>query len=317
MKKITASALSLVLVAAALSGCGKTSKPASPIQNTGIVGMNGATAVDVAQTSDAITANPTLVNENLFVDSTPMVFASLGADGGVPSLHRPLRWWRTIDSTSRSVSFVYANPDSLGRPTTAIATVNRHLLGNFHVVLSDTSHADSLHHVTVKPLDDAWTRKLALQRFKVVTDSAGTNSLWRIVGTSGVLVTSAGATEHIQSVRVQSASVDTTITDPLEMHRLRRFECFHGFALVTLTVTTDKTDDVVAFYRDGDRRPFTNNGDGTYSITFVGVDFGGPRHFGVNAFANGTINTDTYPYDSQAWILPFVSRDGDRSIDRH
>ncbi len=322
MKQLTASALALVLVAAALSGCGKTSKPAAPMGTVGTTGLNGATAVDVAQTADAVSANPSLVNENLFADPTPMTFDSIDPERLGALMHFPLRWWRTIDSTSRSVDFAYMDPDSAGRPTNAIATVHRHLLGQFHVVLTDSTSADSMRRIVNKPLDDMWTRKLALHRFRIVMpDSDGEDtshtvrSIWRIVGTSGVLVTSAGATVQIQSVHIQAGSLDTTITDPLELHRLRRFECLHALQLVHLTVTTNHHDDIVAFYRDGDRRPFTNNGDGTYSIDFTAWDFGGFRHLGVNAFANGTITSATYPYDSQAWLWPFVARDGDAEID--
>jgi len=314
MKKLVASALTLFLVAAALSGCGKTTKPASPTDTGGPVGLNGATAVDIAQTGDAVASHPALVDENVFVDATPMMF-DLAHPG--PGLHRPLRWWRTIDSTSKTVDFAYGDPDSLGRPTNAIATVHRHILGKFHLVIADSTAPDSLRRIVVKPLDDSWTRRLALHRFRVVTDSTGTRSLWRIVGTSGVLVTSAGATANIQSVRIQAGLLDTTITDPLQLHRLRRFPCFRGLELVHLTVTTSRNDDVVVFCRLGDRRPFVNNGDGTYSIDFMGWDFGGLGHLGVNAFANGTITSDTYPYDSQAWLMPFVARDGEAQVDHH
>jgi hypothetical protein len=321
MKRFTASALTLILVTAALSGCGKSTKPASPI-NT--VGMNGATAVDIAKASDAISANPAYVDESLYADATPMTFSAGSAvdlDGPGTGFHRPLRWWRTISSISRSVDLTFGDPDSTGRPTTALATVHRHILGNFHVVLADSTASDSLRRIVVKPLDDSWTRLLALHRRHVTesddTTATGDRDDWRIVGTSGVLVTSAGATVGIQSVRIQAGSLDTTITDPLALHRLRRFECFHSLQLVHLTVTTGHNDDIVAFYRDGDRRPFTSNGDGTYTIDFLGWDFGGLRHVGVNAFARGTITSDTYPYDSQAWLVPFVARDGDAQIEHH
>ena len=320
MKKFSVPAVALLLVAAALSGCGNSSKPASPIKTTG---MNGATAVDIARASDAIAANPTLVNENLYADPTPMTFstavgAALEGDEPAPGFHRPMRWWRSIESSTRTVDLTFGDPDSTGRPTTALATVHRHLLGKFHVVFPDTSAPDSFRVVT-KPLDDSWTRKLALHRRLKPDDDDTTATFdrddWRVVGTSGVLVNSAGSTVNILSVRVQAGTLDTTITDPLALHRLRRFECFHGMDLVHLTVTTNHNDDIVVFYRDGERRPFTGHGDGTYTIDYVGWDFGGLRHVGVNAFARGTITSETYPYDSQAWLVPFVARDGDAEIE--
>jgi hypothetical protein len=318
MKKFSASALALILVAVALSGCGRSTQPASP---AGTVGTNGATAADVAMVSDAVSANAALVDEEVYADATPMMFsaaAALEIDHRGPGFHRPLRWWRSIDSITRSVDLEFGDPDSLGRATTAIATVHRHILGNFHVVLVDSSAvADSMRQVVVKPLDDQWTRKLALRRRHLDRDTTATGSRedWRIVGSSGVLVNSAGSTVDIQSVRIQTGALDTTITDPLAMHRLRRFHCFRGLQLVHLTVTTGRNDDVVVFYRWGDRRPFTGHGDGTYTIDFLGWDFGGLHHIGINAFANGTITSETYPYDSQAWVVPFVARDGDAQVE--
>ncbi len=130
MKKSLAFALALLVIGAALSGCGKASKPSS----SDVLGNGTATptATDIAQVNDQVAANPTLVNENLSAD--PMTFAFDPMSSMFGGRHRPLRWWRTIDSTTRTVDFVYGDPDSLGRPTTAIATVHRRLLGQFHVV---------------------------------------------------------------------------------------------------------------------------------------------------------------------------------------
>ncbi len=318
--KFTVSALSLLLVAAMIAGCGKTTKPASP------TGFSGSTAaVDMAQASDQLAAHPTLVTENLSTDPTATVFGPTDLDNDGWMRFRPLRWWRTIDSTTRSVDIVFGNPDSTGRPTTAIATVHRHLMGKFHVVIADSTAPDSMLRIVVKPLDDQWTRLLALRRFPP-RDTADlddgheqpdTTNHWRVVGTSGVLVTSANATVHINSIRLQAGTLDTTVTDPLQLFRLRRFPLFRSFTTVHLTVSTTHNDDIVAFYRDGDRRTFHNNGDGTYSIDFVAWDFGGLRHLGVNAFAKGTITSDTYPYDSQAWLTPFVARDADVMVAMH
>lgn len=311
MKKSLALALTLVVVGAALAGCGKTSTPTS----SDTLGSNGTatpTAVDIAQVNDQVANNPALVDESLSADPSPFVLDPATSTLGIGRRH-PLRWWRTIDSTTRNVSFTYGDPDSLGRPTTAIATVHRRLLGQFHVVFFDTSTTDTTRRVIVKPLDDSWTRRLALRRVR--TDSAGIVTKWRIVGTSGVLMTSNGATTHIVSVRVQAAGKDTTLTDPLQLHRLPRLLCLHGFVPVHLTVTTGRNDDLVYLYRFGDRRAFVANGDGTYSIDFVAWDFGGLQHFGVNAFSRGTIVSETDPYDSEAWVLPNVARDFDAAIE--
>lgn len=312
-------ALGLFVALAALAGCGKTSKPASPL-GANIGGNNGATAVDVAQVNDQIASNPALIDEGLFA-STDAMNMTLGAGG--TSIIRPVRWWRTADSISRVVDVVYGDPDSTGRPTTAVATITKRYIGQFNILAGDTGVAaihDSL-RIVRKPLDDTWLRKLAFRRFRVdsTTDSSGTSHVkvdWRIVGTSGVQVTSAGATTHIQSIRIQAGARDTTITDPLELHRLRRILWLPSDTPVTITVSTGRASDVVVLFHNVERRRFVSNGDGTFTIQFKDLDFPGLRHFGVNAFSAGTLMDDTEPYDSQAWLLPFAVRDHDCDVDR-
>jgi hypothetical protein len=77
-------------------------------------------------------------------------------------------------------------------------------------------------------------------------------------------------------MRIQTASQDTTISDPLAFWYLRRFFKVNAMEMVTLTVTTDATDDnVFLMSRDG-RFRFHNNGDGTYTGTWRPVVRGHP-----------------------------------------
>jgi hypothetical protein len=62
----------------------------------------------------------------------------------------------------------------------------------------------------------------------------------------------------------------------------------------------------VFLFSRGGRFRFHNNGDGTYSGTWKAPLLRGVRHAGVNAFSNGTLFDDKEPYDSNAWILPYV-----------
>jgi hypothetical protein len=323
MKRHLGIALGLVVAIAAISGCSKSTKPAALLGSSG--GNNGATAVDIAQTNDAVAANPGLINENQYTTTAQMPMV-LGA-GGLSAI-RPIYWWRTIDSTARVVTFVYGDLDSLGRPTTAVATVHKHFTGKFNIVAGDTGTtgrpADSTLHIVRKPLDDDWTRQLMLRRFLVpahsTSDSAARDTvphyIWRVVGTSGVTVTSANATTQILSLRIQAGARDTTITDPLQLRRLHRILWIPADTPVTVTVNTGRADDIVVLYHGFERSRFTSNGDGTFTKTFADLDFPGLRHFGVNAFSKGTLTDDSAPYDSKAWVLPFGVRDGDCEMDR-
>ena len=172
------------------------------------------TAQDVAQVNDAVAANPDYVNENVYESNDP---SQLDPAGPGMAAVRPLFWWRTIRSVTRTFDTEFTNPDSAGRPTLAVVAVHKRMLGAFNILVGDSALApDSLLR---KPLDDRWERRLLLKRVR--TDSTGADH-WRLVGTSGVQVTSANALTHIESVRVQAGVLDTTITDPLQMHRLRR-----------------------------------------------------------------------------------------------
>jgi hypothetical protein len=307
MKKHLALALGLLFVVGALAGCGGKSTQTSGPSSSGNTG--GATAADQAQVADELANNTPLVEEDVYQSDTPMQL-----DGGSSgtALVRPLRWWRHIDSNTRTFQTDFSNPDSLGRPTMATVTVRHHLLGTFNLVAGDTAAGDTSRTLIKKPLDDNWVRKLLLRRVRI--DSLGLSQTWRIVGTSGVKVTSKDAVTHIAWIRVQAGLRDTTISDPLELHRLRRVLWIADNTAVHITVKTNSSDDVVVLYRNDGRRRFHANGDGTFSIDFVTGDFPGLRHFGVNALSRGTLFDDVAPYDSQAWILPFAVRDIDALV---
>lgn len=300
MKKLVALALGLALAGALVAGCGK-SGPSEP-------GNASATpnAEDVSQVNAVVSANSGYVDENVYESNDP---ARLEAAGSATAAIRPLYWWRAIRSVTRRFETQFLDPDSTGRPTTAIVTVHKRLLGSFNILVGDSiTSPDSLLR---KPLDDRWERRLMLKRVR----SDGTDgSLWRLVGTSGVEVTSAGAVTAIQSVRVQAGVLDTTVTDPLELHRLRRVLLIPTGTEVTVTVTTASAGDIVLFYRWMHRARCHNNGDGTFTFRWTTGTEGGLRHFGVNALSRGTLFDDAAPYDSNAWLFPFVVYEADAVV---
>lgn len=297
MKKFVVLAVGLVLVAGLAAGCGK-SGPSEPLSQAGT-----PTAADVAQVNAEVAANPDYVDENVYESNDP---AQLDPAGPGMAAIRPLWWWRSIRSVTRRFETEYTSPDSTGRPTMAVVTVHKRLLGSFNILVGDSAASpDSLLR---KPLDDHWVRRLLLKRVR--TDSTG-HDRWRLVGTSGVQVTSANAVTRIQSVRVQAGALDTTITDPLQMHRLRRVLHIPTGTEVMVTVQTGSADDVVVFYRWMHRARFHNDGGGAFSFRWTTGAEGGLRHFGVNALSRGTLFDDSAPYDSQAWLFPFVVHDAD------
>jgi len=280
----------LALCAFALAGCGRTSSLQSP--------TSGGTqnASQDAAVANALQSSPEFVDEPVWQEDTP---TALGTEGTFSAI-TPLRFVRHITHVESDLHVEYGNPDPDGRPTLANATIQRHLTGEFHIL----AMAEDTVRVS-KPLDDDWTRKVVLVRRPL---PGGTElGPWRLAGTSGVDVRTRGGATRVQSLRIQAgADLDTTITDPLELHRLRRILRFAPGTEVHLTVTTKATNDVVLFHGHAQRRMFTNNGDGTYSFTFPVGDFPGLRNFGVDALSNGTLFDDTLAYDANAWILLYA-----------
>jgi hypothetical protein len=324
--------VSLLLAIALLSGCSKknsTSSLTAPGSSSG-----GNTAAYQAQISGVLASTPEVVEDGQF--EVADLFSTASATGSVNPLAAitPLRWRRHITHVDRTFEFAFSDSDSTGQPQTAIVTVHKLLTGTFDILgttVPDTTSNDSTGGGTPKdtlklihkPLEDHWVRRILLKHLNMSTrrgtdgdgndqgenedgDHGGRNMRWKVAGTSGVEVTSKDATTQIQSLRIQTSSLDTTITDPLVFFRLRRLISVGAMEQVTLTVTTGRNDDnVFLLFHDGHAH-FKNNGDGTYSGTWRAPWFAGIKHVGVNALSHGTLYDDAAAYDSKAWIVPYV-----------
>jgi len=291
-----------LLLGLLVTGCSKQTSSVAPTA--------GGSSDQQAQVASVLSDNPTLVDEDVAepTDQTELSWtgAELSANASLGARIRPLTFWRTIRGVERRFEFAFADTDSAGQPTAVVVTVHKFFTGTFNILVADSvgEGEPPQAHVIHKPLHDHWVRRLLLRRVRVAEE--GGRALWRLVATSGVKITARDATTHIQSLRIQSAGLDTTITDPLAFFRLRAILKLELGADVTLTATTDRADDVVLLYVRGHRARFHNNGDGTYSAAFRAPDLAGVRHLGVDALSHGTLFDETAPYDSQAWIEPYL-----------
>lgn len=283
----------LALAAPVVAGCGHST-------NSTQASTAPPAGSDQAQVASVLAENPDYVNEDLYQSQLAQ---SYDQGTGMAAI-QPLRFWRATTGVQTSFDTQFGPPDSTGRPTSALVTIHRHLTGSFNIVAGSTTPTDTSRSLIQKPLDDNWTRKIALVRAPDRFGPAITR--WRLAGTSAVDVHTQGGVTAVQSVRIQATHLDTTITDPLELHRLRRVLFVPEGDQVTLTVTTANSSDVVLFYGHDQRRRFINNGDGTFTFTFTAGRFIGLRNFGVDALSHGTLFDDAAAYDSNAWIFPFV-----------
>ena len=284
-------ALTLPLAVLLLAGCGKGGAPMAP--------ASGSSAEQTAA-SDEVARHPELVEDGMYTTEIQAPAGSASAPAGSLAAIHPLFFWRHINRDERTFEFAFSDTDSTGAPTTAVVTVHRLLSGTFNVVAEGAGPTEGT--LVKKPLHDHWVRRLLLKRV------AGEDFRpWRIAATSGVKVTSRDAQTHIQSLHVQAGALDTTITDPLAFFRLRRLLRFEAGQEVKLTVTTLASDDMVLLYVGAHRVRFQNNGDDTYTLVWNATATDGVRHFGVNALSHGSLFDDQAPYDSQAWILPYLA----------
>lgn len=286
----------LAVCAFALASCGKTSSLQSPAAGGGVT----PTANDQAQIAQALQEASGFVQEDLTTSSLPFESDARGTFAVV----RPWQFWRQITDVQTTMETEFSNPDSAGRPLAATVTIHRALTGTFNLVGRVFSDTDTTVARVRKPLADDWTRRIALVRRPIPNDTGLTR--WRLAGTSGVDVRTKGGATRILSLHVEAPGLDTTITDPLELHRLRRIFFVAEGSEVTLTAYTESATDVVLFYGHDQRRRFTNNNNGTYTFTFTPGRFIGLRNFGVDALSHGTLFDDSAAYDSNAWIFPYV-----------
>ncbi len=318
--------LPLLLAALALAGCGK--QPGEISRSVTAPGPSGGGAgAEEAAVASTMSEAPEMVEDGLM--ESPMASdlgSGLVAGDAASALIRPVRFWRNIERVERNFEIAFADTDSTGRPTTAHVVVHKRLLGSFNILAGDPPSdpvvtgedprfppRDTTLRLVRKRLDDHWVRRVLLKRVPPPPPPSGdglahdgAHARWRIAATSGVKVTSRDAETRIESLRIQSGPLDTTVTDPLALFRLRRLLHFIADEPVLLTVTTLRNDDVVLFHRGDGRHRFVNNGDKTYSARFRPGLWRGVQHLGVNALSKGTLFDDALPYDSQAWILPFV-----------
>ena len=291
--------LSVLALAALAGGCSDT--PVNP---------GAQSSVEETKVLQGLNAAPDFLSDGLFdADVVTNLAPSLRGPNAAPSAAgaaiEPFFFWRSITGRTRAFEFAFSDSDSTDRPTTAVVTLRRTFTGTFNIVPRDPVNPDlpDAGHVIRKPLEDHWVRRFLLKR---VANGPGTDVIWRLAASSAVEVTSKDATTLITSIRLQTDTKDTTLTDPLAFIHLRRVLRFGTQDTVTVTVTTPRTDDVVLLYFRDRRVPFTNNGDGTYTRKFLAGLFTGWRHFGVNALAHGTLFDDAAAYDSKAWIVPYV-----------
>ena len=221
-------------------------------------------------------------------------------------------WWRRIfwGQTERSID-IDVHPLDLDHPYPyANVTITDTLTGELHLIKKSGPGNSSW---TDKPITEVATRSAYFERRRPV-DSAYRG--WDIIKVSGLLVRSVPTTWEINSLHIKStlSGYDTTITQShlTQCTLIENLFTFGEEDSITVTVYTgDPTDSVYlhAYSRLSPflthmRRSFTNNGDGSFSGTWVTADlpFGASpyRHAAIDVIKHSTLDGED-PYDSEVW----------------
>lgn len=282
-------------------------------------------ALALLLTAAGCSSNPTEVDqdisalESLVAAESDFFTADLLSDNGAedpdtPSPAKllaeivPWRWGRQIQNVDREIDISIHEP--AGEPATAEVTWSAEITGVFHVIDSEAQHYG-------KDFIDNAVRYATFQR-RAAVDAAHRG--WHMTAISGTEIVSNPNSVEILEVNMTSTNgIDTTFTDVSTLIPREDLLIFAPHDTVTITVTTGNTDDVVMLHypawmtthntRHHARRMLRNNGDGTYTGTWVTrgmVWWGGQlrnpkRHITIDVLSNGTIFDDTEPYDCNAW----------------
>jgi hypothetical protein len=317
--------LPALLLGLLLAGCSTSTNPVATNDTGGT-----SSAAQYAGTA-GVTSEAAAISEEFDVsayedgaEAKAELDASFSLTPGLPvpdTAIDPALWFRTIRTHDRRYVVEFDHPDT----NTVVAHVRivDRLKGSFNVVTKrDTIDGNvTERRIISKPLADTSVRKAVFRRHRIVRDGDDAAadredaedgyrdgwSRWKLVAISGHEVTSDDGTRTIQSVRIQAGDVDVTVTNPLELLRVRS-ELIHvppGTPVHVTAQTGDPTDVVVLYTRWGRQRMRPAEGGGFEGRFPAPLELG-LRHFAVNAIAHGTIYDDVAPYDSKAWGIPFI-----------
>jgi len=219
-------------------------------------------------------------------------------------------WWRWIywGQTVRSIEVdVYPSGGDHLYPYANVTVIDT-LIGDLHLIRKDTSGIWSS-----KPITDVAKRSAYFERRRPI-DSPHRG--WDVVKVSGLLVQSVPTTRAIDSLHIASTKTgyDTTITESHinQCTLIWNLLTFGEEDSITVTVYTGDPTDSAYLHAYSHlfphlfhvRSAFVNNGDGSFSGTWVTAElpFGASpyRHAAIDVIKHSTLDGED-PYDSEVW----------------
>jgi hypothetical protein len=299
-KRTTLSAMAGLLAASlfVLAGCGDS------------ITMDEPTAVD-----DEEILRGFLEDDGIFDDMGPYEAGrtTVGGVGGREAID-PLTYWRVVTDHECHREVVHDPEEG-----TAEVTVHRQVWGNLHIIDEQmTEYVKPFHHTGIRYAtfvrDPAWETSNG-EGHGHGGQGQGTGDQhhfrrgpWILTELSGFRAESDALTVSIDWVRIQSATVDVTITDPLDLMAVPdEILSFEPGEEVTVTVSGPAPDAILFLHRRHWKSPFQYDGEafvGVWTVTRPG------RHCAwVEAMAHGTLFDSEHPEDTLVWGMPYVVTD--------
>ena len=143
--------------------------------------------------------------------------------------------------------------------------------------------------------------------FKKTGSDGETYRGWVLVMISGMNAVSMPTnTVTIDSVYLEGTNLDTVLTDPSALFDIEDALTFGSGDSVDVTLFANDNSALVYLhpFRLGGRKKFENNGDGSYSGTWI-IPSPPLHRVGFDMIRKETLYDDTYPHDSNIWVFPY------------
>jgi hypothetical protein len=230
--------------------------------------------------------------------------SSVGSSNGRAEID-PLTFWRVVTDRHREFEILF-DPEA----GTAEVTVYRDIWGVLHIIdegmieYEKPFHHEGLRHANFVR-DPDWESPNGPSDQGNGHQHRFRRGPWVLTELSGFRAQSDTLTVEIDWIRVQSATVDVMITDPLELMSVPdEIMAFKVGEDVTVTVSGPAEDSILFLHTRHWKSPFQYAGGeftGTWTVTHPG------RHNAwVEAMAHDTLFDSEHPEDTLVWGMPYV-----------
>jgi len=208
----------------------------------------------------------------------------------------PVFWWRGHPTNIERNVYISIVGDS------AFAEINTTVYDTLHIIAVDSVGDTTLQEYT-KYFIDHGKRYAVFKRDTTADYHRG----WRLYALSGVEVISDTNTVEIDSVKIEWDGNVEMITDPLEIQTRDKVLTVSPNEELIITVYTNDVPAFVFLHTWRWDRPhrwrlqYGNNAFHGWCLCAPG----GVHHIAIDMMARTTLLDTEYPYDSNAWIIPY------------